>query len=63
MQERGLSARRSRQKARTTNSKHQFPLASNLLEQDFPADAPDKKWMTDMTYLDTREGGSFWQES
>ncbi len=59
MQERGLSARRSRQKARTTNSNHPFPLASNLLEQDFTADAPDKKWMTDITYIDTREGWVF----
>ncbi len=59
MQEQGLSARRSRQKARTTNSNHQFPLASNLLERNFTADAPDKKWMTDITYIDTREGWLF----
>jgi Transposase and inactivated derivatives len=31
-------------------------VAPNLLEQDFTADAPDKKWMSDFTYLEIREG-------
>jgi putative transposase len=51
-----LSARKQRRKPRTTNSQHQFPLAPNLLEQDFTADAPNKKWVSDFTYLETREG-------
>ena len=56
MQEHGLSARKKKRKPRTTDSNHDFPVASNLLEQDFTADAPDKKWMSDFTYLETREG-------
>jgi transposase InsO family protein len=56
MREKNLSARRKRRKARTTNSHHRFPIASHLLKRDFTADAPNKKWMTDMTYIPTSEG-------
>jgi putative transposase len=38
---------------------HLFPIASNLLEQDFTADASNKKWVTDFTCIDTREGHLF----
>ena len=30
--------------------------AMNLLDQDFTADRPDRKWVTDITYLPTRRG-------
>src|SRR2546421_1623196 len=56
MQEKGISARRKRRKARTTNSNHSSPIAPNLLERDFTTDAPNKKWVTDITYIATYEG-------
>jgi transposase InsO family protein len=56
MQERNISARRKRRKARTTNSNHSSPIAPNLLERDFTADAPNKKWVTDITFIATLEG-------
>lgn len=56
MQEKDLYARKKRRKARTTNSQHRFPIASNLLERNFAADAPNKKWVADITYRETREG-------
>jgi putative transposase len=59
MREHQLSARKKRRKVRTTNSKHQFPVAPNLLEQDFTTSAPNKKWLTDFTYIETREGWLF----
>jgi transposase InsO family protein len=59
MREHQLSARKKRRKVRTTNSKHQFPVAPNLLEQDFTASAPNKKWLTDFTSIETREGWLF----
>jgi putative transposase len=59
MQENQLSARKKRRKVRTTDSNHQFPVAPNLLEQDFTAHAPNKKWLTDFTSIDTREGWLF----
>ena len=40
----------------TTDSDHQLPIADNLLERDFSADAPNKKWVQDITYLWTSEG-------
>ena len=56
MRERNLSARRKRRKAQKTDSNHSSPIAPNLLERDFTADAPNKKWMTDMTFIATSEG-------
>lgn len=56
MREQQLSARKKKRKPRTTNSDHDLPVAPNLLEQDFGADAPDTKWMSDFTYLETQEG-------
>jgi len=47
---------RKRRKARTTNRNHRSPIAPNLLERDFTADAPNKKWVTDITYIATYEG-------
>ena len=50
---------RSRQKRcfrTTTDSAHTLPVAPNLLAQDFSADAPDKVWLTDITYVRTDEG-------
>lgn len=40
----------------TTNSKHSHPVADNLLQQDFSADKPNKKWCGDSTYIATDEG-------
>lgn len=59
MREKQLSARKKQRKVRTTNSNHDFPIAPNLLEQDFRALAPNTKWMTDFTYIDTQEGWLF----
>lgn len=56
MRERNISARRKRRQAKKTDSNHREPLAPNLLERDFTADAPNKKWMTDMTFIATSEG-------
>ena len=59
MRENQLNAQKKKRKARTTNSNHAFPVASNLLKQDFTADAPNQKWVTDFTCIDTREGWLF----
>ena len=39
-----------------TNSKHNIPVAPNLLKQNFIADKPNPKWAGDITYLMTSEG-------
>jgi len=56
MQAMNICASRKRRKAHKTDSNHSNPFAPNLLEQDFTADAPNKKWMTDMTFIETQEG-------
>lgn len=59
MRENHLSAMKKRRKVRTTNSNHLFPVASNLIKQDFTASAPNKKWVNDFTFIETREGWLF----
>jgi putative transposase len=56
MREQGLEARRRRKFRRTTDSKHDLPVAPNLLERDFKTDAPDRVWVTDITYVFTQQG-------
>ena len=56
MRENGLRARQKRRFKRTTDSLHAFPVAPNLIDQDFSADRPDEKWGADISYLWTREG-------
>jgi putative transposase len=41
---------------RTTDSRHDLPIAPNLLEREFQADLPDRKWCCDITYIPTAEG-------
>ena len=40
----------------TTRSDPSKRPAMNLLDQDFSADGPNQKWVTDITYLPTRTG-------
>lgn len=40
----------------TTDSNHHQPVAENLLERDFSATGPDRKWLADITYIQTDEG-------
>jgi putative transposase len=57
MREMGLAARRGRRRApRTTNSRHDLPVAPNLLDRNFTAERPDAVWLADISYLPTDEG-------
>lgn len=57
MKEEHICARpRPRFVPRTTDSAHAHPIADNLLKQDFTADAPNQKWVADITYIRTDEG-------
>ncbi len=56
MRENGLRARQKRRFKRTTDSHHAWPVAPNLLDQDFMATGPDEKWGADISYIWTREG-------
>ena len=41
---------------RTTDSRHEQPVAGNVLGRRFGAPAPDRKWAVDITYVPTGEG-------
>jgi transposase InsO family protein len=56
MRKHGIRARRPRRRVRTTNSKHSWPVAPNLLDRQFAAAAPNRKWVADLSYIDTDEG-------
>ena len=52
----GLRSKVRRKYRVTTDSKHHFPVAPNLLERNFITEAADKVWVSDITYLATRMG-------
>jgi transposase InsO family protein len=56
MKRAGLAGRRRRRFQATTDSKHAFPIAPNVLERDFTATEPNQAWVTDITFLWTQEG-------
>jgi putative transposase len=56
MRENALVARTRRRFRTTTDSKHSFPIAPNVLERDFTALGPDQAWVTDITFLWTTQG-------
>ena len=56
MQEQEIAARRKKRFRKTTDSNHAFPVFENLLDRDFYVDEPNRVWVTDITYIWTREG-------
>ena len=56
MRENDIKARQRRRFKRTTDSEHSWPVAPNIIDQDFAADRPNQKWGVDISYVWTREG-------
>jgi putative transposase len=56
MREHGIAVRPRRRHVVTTDSNHPLPVAPNLLERDFGAEEPNVRWLSDITYIWTREG-------
>jgi putative transposase len=52
----GIRSRSRKKFKATTNSNHNLPVAPNLLNQDFSAEAMDRVWVGDITYIPTDEG-------
>ena len=40
----------------TTDSKHDLPIAPNLVRRKFAAPGPNQIWLADITYVPTKEG-------
>ena len=60
MQKHGIQARGKRRfRVMTTDSRHDLPIAPNLLNRNFTAPAPNMTWTGDITYIPTEEGWLF----
>ena len=60
MQKHGIQARGKRKfRVTTTDSKHNLPIAPNLLNRNFTPCAPNQAWVGDFTYIATEEGWLF----
>lgn len=51
MRSNGFQAKRKRRFRRTTDSCHVWPSASNILERNITAQAPNQKWAVDISYI------------
>jgi putative transposase len=57
MRHHGIRAIMARpRRMRTTDSRHDLPIAPNLLERNFSATAPNRIWLADITYIETDQG-------
>ena len=56
MRQEGVSALTRRRFRATTDSRHTFPVAPNRLARHFQATAPNRVWLSDITYLRSEEG-------
>ena len=56
MRDIGLYSRIKRKFVVTTNSEHMLSTAENILNRDFTADAPNLKWVADITYIPMKMG-------
>jgi transposase InsO family protein len=56
MREAGIAAKTVRKFRHTTDSDHGLPVAENVLDRQFSAKAPNEAWVSDITYVPTREG-------
>jgi len=52
----GIRCKQKRKFKATTDSKHTLPVAENILGQQFKVAAPNKVWVSDITYVHTDEG-------
>ena len=52
----GIRCKQKRKFKATTYSKHNLPVAENLLNQQFQVNEPNKVWVSDITYVPTDEG-------
>jgi len=56
MKANGIRSKVTKKYKATTNSKHNLPVADNLLNRNFTASKPNEKWVSDITYIPTKEG-------
>lgn len=52
----GIAAKTAKKFRHTTDSDHDLPVAENVLDRQFSPKAPNESWVSDITYVPTREG-------
>jgi len=52
----GIRAKQKRKFVATTDSKHDLPVAENILQREFHVEEPNRVWLSDITYIPTDEG-------
>jgi transposase InsO family protein len=52
----GIRCKQVKRFKATTDSKHNLPVAENLLNQQFEVSKPNAAWLSDITYVPTDEG-------
>jgi len=52
----GIRCKQKRKFKATTDSRHNLPVAENVLDQQFKVYEPNKVWVSDITYVPTDEG-------
>lgn len=55
----GLRCKQKRRFKATTDSRHGLPVAANVLDRQFAVGAPNRVWVSDITYVATDEGWSY----
>jgi putative transposase len=56
MRENGLEARQKRRFVHTTDSRHEHPIAPNVLHREFDVNQANQAWVGDVTYIPTAQG-------
>jgi putative transposase len=56
MHDHDIRAKSARKFRHCTDSNHPLPVADNLLGRQFDPQGPNERWVTDITYIPTREG-------
>ena len=52
----GIEAKRTRRFRVTTQSRHRYPVATNLLDRAFAVSQPNRVWVGDITFIPTQAG-------
>ena len=55
MKELGLRSKLSKKFKVTTNSKHNYLVVENVLDMNFIVEKPAQVWVSDITYIQTKE--------
>jgi len=56
MKKRGLAAIQGKKNNRTEQNRNNESPVANILNRNFKAASPNKKWVSDITFIQTREG-------